>query len=120
MFSRLFKRRDEQEVATSAADARLAKYEALLVRELRRWEALPAQRAAELVATREQSVKKLTLLYQWALLDLLDTFFKQASLLHKRLWLLALLDCVCVNLLSEKLVATRAWRRQPRLRIMWW
>ena len=110
--SRLFKRKDEQTTLLKSDDAKLAKYEALLVRELKRWESMPQQRAMEHAAMTEQSTKKLMLLYQWALNDLLDTFFKQAVLLHKRCWLLALLDATAVAILTEKLIATRAWRSQ--------
>jgi hypothetical protein len=60
-----------------AVDARLAKYEAALVRELKRWEAMPASRADALTKARGAGRDKLLLLYSWGLTDLMETFRKQ-------------------------------------------
>jgi hypothetical protein len=63
----------------TTADARLARYEASLVRELGRWEGVPRTRAAALAKARDTGRSKLLLLYTWGLWDVMDVFRAQVS-----------------------------------------
>ena len=65
------------DVQFRAVESKLAKYEATLERELKRWEAMPTQRAEALRKARQSGREKLLLLYSWGLLDLMETFRKQ-------------------------------------------
>lgn len=109
-FKSFFRKKDPFELELRAAVSRLQSYENVINRELKRWGNSPFQRAAEIERTREECRKKILLLYTWALSDLLDTYYKQAVLLMKRVWLRSLLDTAAMQALQEKILASQAWR----------
>jgi hypothetical protein len=109
-FKSMFRKKDPFEVELRSAVNKLHSYEAVLQRELKKWAALPFQRAAEIDKTRDECRRKLILLYNWALTDLVDTYYKQAVLLMKRVWLRSILDTAAVQALQEQVHASQLWR----------
>lgn len=110
IFKNLFTKKDPFETELRNVVYQLLAYEQQLQKELKRFQPAAAVRATEIEKTREECRKKLMLLYSWALSDLLDTYYKQAVLLMKRVWLKSLLDTAAMCALSEKIQATFAWR----------
>jgi hypothetical protein len=107
---KLFKKKDAFEGELRAAVGKLSTYEAAVLRELRKWQGVPAQRAAEVERTRDDARRKLLLLYSWALTDLLDTFYTQAHLQMRRAWLRTVIDAAIIAALDDHLKMVQAWK----------
>jgi hypothetical protein len=102
---------DDYERALRAAETRLAAYDRQLRKELKTWAEASAKRPRELARAREGCKRRLLLLYSWALVDALESFYRSSALLVRRTRLRALLDEAAAGALAGQLHATQAWRQ---------
>lgn len=102
--------RDAFELELRAAADKLRVQEAALAKERRRVAAIPAARATEVANTRDEARRKLLLLYAWGLSHLVETYYAQAVLQMKRVWLKTVLDAAVIAALDEALATAAAWR----------